>query len=108
MVVRFPLRSQAGQPGNTLTWSKQAWRRGVMRRIPMRRDPDLPSEQELALFAGVRASAGQAPRVGTDRSGSGFAVNRRRHGLAMRRAHRFARLTRALSVAIPVFAYIWR
>ena len=26
----------------------------------------------------------------------------------MRRAQRFARLTRALSVAIPVFAYIWR
>jgi hypothetical protein len=35
-------------------------------------------------------------------------VNRCRHGLAIRRAHRFARLTRALSVAIPVFAYICR
>ena len=35
-------------------------------------------------------------------------MNRRRHGLAIRRAHRFARLTRALSVAIPVFAYICR
>jgi hypothetical protein len=28
--------------------------------------------------------------------------------LAINRAQRFARLTRALSVAIPVFAYIWR
>jgi hypothetical protein len=35
-------------------------------------------------------------------------VNRSRHGLAISRAQRVARLTRALSVAIPVFAYIWR
>jgi hypothetical protein len=39
-------------------------------------------------------------------SGSGRATKKRRHGRAIRRAHRFARLTRALSVAIPVFAYI--
>ena len=36
------------------------------------------------------------------------ATKRRRHGRAMRRAQRLARLTRALSVAMPVFAYIWR
>jgi len=40
--------------------------------------------------------------------GNGRATNKRRHGLAIRRAHRFARFTRALSVAIPVFAYICR
>src|SRR5690606_16559808 len=40
--------------------------------------------------------------------GNGRATNRRRHGLAIRRAQRFARLTRALSVAMPVFAYICR
>ena len=41
-------------------------------------------------------------------AGNGRATNRRRHGLAIRRAQRLARLTRALSVAIPVFAYICR
>ena len=46
--------------------------------------------------------------MGMPRSGRGRATNRYRHGLAIRRAHRFARLTRALSVAIPVFAYICR
>ena len=39
---------------------------------------------------------------------SGRAMNSRRHGRAMTRAHRLARLTRALSVAMPVFAYICR
>jgi hypothetical protein len=33
-------------------------------------------------------------------------MNSRRHGLAMIRAHCVERPTRALSVAIPVFAYI--
>jgi hypothetical protein len=37
-----------------------------------------------------------------------FATNNRRHGLAMRRAILPARTWRALSVAMPVFAYIWR
>ena len=36
------------------------------------------------------------------------AMNSRRHGRAMSRAHRLARFTRALSVAMPVFAYICR
>lgn len=40
--------------------------------------------------------------------GSGRATNRRRQGRAISRAHRLARLTRALSVAMPVLAYIWR
>ena len=38
----------------------------------------------------------------------GGAAKSRRHGAAMIRAQRAERLTRALSVAIPVFAYIWR
>jgi hypothetical protein len=40
--------------------------------------------------------------------GNERATNKRRHGFAIKRAQRFARLTRALSVAIPVFAYICR
>src|SRR5688572_16709481 len=35
-------------------------------------------------------------------------TNSRRHGFASMRAMRLARECRALSVAIPVFAYIWR
>jgi hypothetical protein len=41
-------------------------------------------------------------------SGIGCPAKSRRHGIAISRAHRAERLTRALSVAIPVFAYIWR
>ena len=46
--------------------------------------------------------------AGIGRSGIGAAVNKWRLGLAMSRAQRFARLTRALSVAMPVLAYICR
>jgi hypothetical protein len=35
-------------------------------------------------------------------------TNKRRHGRAIHRAHRAERFVRALSVAMPVFAYIWR
>ena len=41
-------------------------------------------------------------------SGIGLAMNKRRHGFAIQRAQRRERATLALSVAIPVFAYIWR
>ena len=41
-------------------------------------------------------------------SGIGRPAKSRRHGIAISRAQRAERLTRALSVAIPVFAYIWR
>ena len=54
---------------------------------------------------------GKRPRAGTyalGNPGNGRAINRRRHGRAMSRAHRLARFTRALSVAMPVFAYICR
>ncbi len=49
-----------------------------------------------------------ASYAGTCRSGIGDAENRRRQGAAMIRAQRADRLTRALSVAMPVLAYIWR
>ena len=42
-----------------------------------------------------------APAAAARRTGGGTAR-------AISRAHRFARFTRALSVAMPVFAYIWR
>jgi len=45
---------------------------------------------------------------GTCRSGIGRPAKSERHGTAMARAHRAERFTRALSVAIPVFAYICR
>jgi hypothetical protein len=45
---------------------------------------------------------------GTSRSGIGAAANKRRHGFASHRAQLLARLRLALSVAIPVLAYIWR
>src|SRR5579859_3978148 len=44
----------------------------------------------------------------TSRCGIGFVWKRRRHGLASHFASLVARLLRALSVAIPVFAYICR
>ena len=46
--------------------------------------------------------------TGTLRSGMGAAANSRWQGLASHRAHWDERETRALSVAIPVSAYIWR
>ena len=45
---------------------------------------------------------------GTSSRGMGRAENRYRHGLAIQRAQRTDRATRALSVAMPVFAYICR
>ena len=47
-----------------------------------------------------------AAQAGIPRSGMGDPVNSLRQGFAIHRAHRVYRSTRALSVAIPVFAYI--
>jgi hypothetical protein len=47
-------------------------------------------------------------RFGTWSSGIGRAEKRARHGFASQRAQRVDRAIRALSVAIPVSAYIWR
>ena len=74
------------------------------------------------LSSNVQRATGCVPRATSDgvreayasgagaasSSGIGRATNRRRHGRAIRRAHRLARFTRALSVAMPVFAYICR
>ena len=49
---------------------------------------------------------GSNPYTGTCRSGIGRATNTRRQGFASIRAIRSERAWRALSVAIPVFAYI--
>ena len=46
--------------------------------------------------------------TGMGNSGIGFAENSRRHGFAIQRAQLAERPTRALSVAIPVLAYICR
>ena len=51
----------------------------------------------------IRRPAAQA---GTSRFGMGDPVNSLRQGFAIQRAHRVDRSTRALSVAMPVFAYI--
>ena len=47
-----------------------------------------------------------AAQAGTSRFGIGDPANSLRQGLAIHRAHRVDRSTRALSVAMPVFAYI--
>src|SRR5947207_687519 len=52
-------------------------------------------------------SAGGLP-IGTCNSGMGPATNRRRQGLASHRAQAPALFLRALSVAMPVLAYICR
>lgn len=52
------------------------------------------------------ADRGQTPDALPTSGDTGRPANKRRHGRAIRRAQRFARLTRALSVAMPVFAYI--
>src|SRR5436853_7721490 len=46
--------------------------------------------------------------AGIARSGMGRPTNSRRVGFAIHRAHWADRPTRALSVAMPVLAYIWR
>jgi len=53
-------------------------------------------------------TADMAHQTGVARSGIGRALNKRRQGLAIHRAHRADRPTRALSVAMPVLAYICR
>ena len=59
-----------------------------------------------ATSDGVREA--QASGAALARAGSGRATKKRRQGRAIRRAQRFARFTRALSVAMPVLAYICR
>jgi hypothetical protein len=66
----------------------------------------LPLPQGQGSFLPVRAI--EIRQMLTCRPGIGLPANRRRHGIAMSRAQRTDRLTRALSVAMPVLAYICR
>jgi hypothetical protein len=56
----------------------------------------------------VGSETGTVEAAGTLRSGMGGAANSRWQGFASHRAQRADRETRALSVAIPVSAYICR
>ena len=51
---------------------------------------------------------GLTVKAGIARSGIGLAENRRRHGFASHRAQRLELFLRALSVEMPVLAYICR
>ena len=51
-------------------------------------------------------AVGRFAQAGTSRFGMGDPANSLRQGFAIHRAHRVDRSTRALSVAMPVFAYI--
>ena len=62
----------------------------------------------LALEGAGRNEKLQTSGAALASDGIGRATNSRRQGRAIRRAHRFARFTRALSVAMPVLAYICR
>src|SRR4051812_23038735 len=63
------------------------------------------ADPRAALTGGLRFPI---PLAGICSSGIGFALNSLRQGIANQRAHPLARLLRALSVAIPVVAYICR
>ena len=59
-----------------------------------------------AIYCQLRHAEGHL--VITWQSGMGRAENNMRQGFAIQRAHRTERVKRALSIAIPVLAYIWR
>src|SRR6185295_10693287 len=63
---------------------------------------------ENAPFSRAGVANGSTWRGGTCKSGIGLPWKSLRQGTASQRAHWFARLRRALSVAIPVLAYICR
>ena len=68
---------------------------------------DLIARERVAPVISV-TEAGAEARVSSSRVGMGRPAKSRRHGMAMSRAQRAERFTRALSVAMPVLAYIWR
>lgn len=72
------------------------------------RSPRSISEESCSSIALFRIAQCAPAELGTVRSGIGDAWNSRRQGFAIHRAAVVARLILALSVAIPVFAYIWR
>ena len=65
-----------------------------------------PATAKPSTAVADTAKLGRAP--GTCNSGIALVRNNRRHGIARSRAHEVARFRRALSVAIPVLAYICR
>ena len=67
-----------------------------------------PGRRGTKATVRVRGPIGGALGRSILSSGIGRPANSRRHGMAINRAHRADRLTRALSVAMPVFAYICR
>src|SRR5438309_804753 len=71
-----------------------------------RRALDSSGAHPYCRIENVSASSGSAR--GACRSGIGLAWNRRRQSGAIRRTQRLALLRRALSVAMPVLAYICR
>src|SRR5690606_9449627 len=93
----------AGVAGAERPWEGES---RIADRRPRRTVRFAPRRLRYAGADGVAAIAPGCP--GTGRSGIGLATNRRRASLASRRARCCERATRALSVAMPVFAYIWR
>jgi hypothetical protein len=70
-----------------------------------------PVSQKSRDKDGAPAAQGtdyEASAWGTAKFGMGRPANKCRHGFASNRTQRWERDTRALSVAIPVSAYIWR
>src|SRR5262245_56427608 len=72
--------------------------------------PSLNDGKDRSVYWKCQAPSSVDGRAsyGTSSSGISGPANSRRHGAAITRAHRADRLTRALSVAIPVLAYICR
>ncbi len=71
--------------------------------------PKLSLSNPLAAYQYViEVNPEDLSEAGTSSSGIGFASNNFRHGTASQRATRVAFCRRALSVEMPVFAYIWR
>ena len=60
------------------------------------------------MMSGQEVRFAAAAGVGTCSSGIGRPANSHRHGITINLAHCADRFTRALSVAMPVFAYICR
>src|SRR5713101_7892550 len=66
-----------------------------------------PPESALTQYV-IDVNPEDLRKTGTSSSGISFASNSLRHGTASQRATRVALCRRALSVEMPVFAYIWR
>ncbi len=99
--LRGPRDDDRDAIGETLSKNRE-------RGLRSRRLTSVVQPRSLLLDGSFRGDTGrpQAVAGGTSSSGMGRAVNTRRQGFAINRAHCRARF-RALSVARPVLAYIW-